>query len=113
MRRSNCHRHRRSLHHALFRPKAPDVRAAARLDPLIGRGRHALVVTHDGHAAWARATGYGHCNAAEWTLSRLKRVLSRGLRSRGLEAQQVEARVAVQVLNCMAELDLPRAQRVV
>jgi hypothetical protein len=43
----------------VFRPRAPDVRAAARLDPLTGRGRHALVVARDGRAAWERATGCG------------------------------------------------------
>ena len=98
----------------VFRPKAPDVRAAAagKLDPLSGRGRHALVVARDGRTAWARATGYGRRNAAEWTFSRLKRVLGRGLRSRSLEAQQAEARIAVGVLNRMAELGLSRAQRV-
>lgn len=96
----------------VFRPKAPDVRAANRLDPLIGRGRHARWVACDGRAAWERATGYGRRNAAEWTFSRLKRVLGGGLRSRSLEAQQVEARIAVRTLNRMAELGMPRAQRV-
>jgi hypothetical protein len=47
----------------------------------------------------------------EWTFSRLRRVLGRGLRSRGLEAQRAEARIAVNVLNRMAELGLPRAER--
>ena len=96
----------------MFRPKAPDVHAAARLDPLTGRGRHALVVARDGRLAWARATGYGRRNAAEWTFSRLKRVLGGGLRSRSLQAQQAEAAIAVHTLNRMAELGLPRAERV-
>lgn len=96
----------------VFRPKAPDVRAAARLDPLTGRGRHALVVARDGRAVWERATGYGRRNAAEWTFSRLKRVLGGGLRSRSLEAQQVEAGIAMRALNRMAQLGLPRAERV-
>ena len=52
----------------VFRPKAPDVRAAARLDPLTGRGRHALVVARDGRVAWEQTTSYGRRNAAEWTL---------------------------------------------
>ncbi len=49
----------------VFRPKAPDVRAAAALDPLSGRGRHARSVARDGRAAWERATGYGRRNPAE------------------------------------------------
>ena len=96
----------------VFRPKAPDVRAAAALDPLSGRGRHALHVAKDGRAAWERATGYGRRNAAEWTFSRLKRVLGGRLRSRGLDAQRVEASVAVRALNRMAALGMPRAERV-
>lgn len=98
----------------VFRPKAPDVRAAAagRPDLVSGRGRHALVIARDGRTARARATRYGRRDAAEWTFSRLKRVLGRGLRSRSLEAQRAEARIAVNALNRMAELGLPRAERV-
>jgi Transposase DDE domain len=96
----------------VFRPKASDVRAAATLDPLTGRGRHARHVAREGRAAWERATGYGRRNAAEWTFSRLKRVLGGGLRSRGLDAQSAEASIAVRALNRMAALGLPRAERV-
>ena len=59
-----------------------------------------------------RATEYGRRNAAEWTFSRLKRVLGGGLRSRRLDAQQIEATIAAQVLNRMAELGMPRAHRI-
>jgi DDE family transposase len=96
----------------VFRPKAPDVRAAASLDPLTGRGRHARHAARDGRAAWERATGYGRRNAAEWTFSRLKRVLGGGLRSRSLEAQQIEAAIAARALNRMVELGMPHAYRV-
>jgi Transposase DDE domain len=69
--------HRQALPNAegVFRPNATDVRAAARLDPLGGRGRHARHIARDGRAVWERATGYGRRNSAEWTLSRLKRTL--------------------------------------
>lgn len=70
----------------VFRPKAPDVRAAARLDPLTGRGRHARHVAREGRVAWEHATGYGRRNAAEWTFSRLKRVLGGGLRAKARPA---------------------------
>ncbi len=46
-------------------PKAPDVEAAARLDLLTGRGRHARHVAREGRRAWDRTTGYGRRNAAE------------------------------------------------
>ena len=39
-------------------------------------------------------------------------MLGAGLRSRGLEAQRVEASVAVRALNRMAALGMPRAERV-
>jgi Transposase DDE domain len=84
------------LAEGVFRPKAPDVRTAARLDSLTGRSRHALVVARDGRLAWARATGYGRRNAAEWTFSRLTRVLGGGLRSRSLEAQRAAGPYASQ-----------------
>lgn len=106
--------HRQDLPNAegVFRPKAPDVRTAAHLDPLTGRGRHARHVARDGRVAWERATGYGRRNAAEWTFSRLKRVLGGGLRSRSIDTQGVEAGIAVRALNRMAELGLPRAERI-
>ncbi|HYZ33888.1 MAG TPA: hypothetical protein VE684_16585 [Crenalkalicoccus sp.] len=84
---------------------------AAALDPLGGRSRHAQHVARDGRAAWERATGYGRRNAAEWTFSRLKRVLGAGLRSRGRDAQRVEAGIAVRALNRMAAPGMPRAER--
>ena len=105
--------HRQALPNAegVFRPKAPDVRAATALDPLAGRGRHARHVAREGRASWECATGYGRRNAAKWTFSRLKRVLGTGLRSRGLDAQLVEAGIAVRALNRMAALGMPRAER--
>jgi hypothetical protein len=96
----------------VFRPKASDVRVAATLDPLTGRGRHARRVARDGRAAWGRASGYGRRNAAEWTFSRLERVLGGALRSRGLPSQRAEAAIATRALNRMAELGMPRAQRI-
>jgi hypothetical protein len=105
--------HRREPPNAegVFRPKAPDVKVVAKLDPLTGRGRHAQHVVRDGRAAWERATGYGRRNAAEWTHSRWKRVLGGGLRSRSLDGQSTEARIAAGALNRMAELGMPRAIR--
>ena len=49
--------HRQALPNAerIFRPKAPDVRAAVRLDPLSGRGRHLCHTAREGRAAWERA----------------------------------------------------------
>ena len=88
------------------------MRAAARLDPLSGRGRQARHVARAGRAAWERATGYGRRNSAEWTFSRLKRILGdRLLRSRTLEAQQREAAIAMGVLNRMTELGMPQTRR--
>ena len=106
--------HRQCLPNAqgVFRPRAPAVRAASRLDPLSARGRHARHAAREGRAAWERATGYGRRNAAEWTFSRLKRVLGGALRSRSLAAQRVEDAIATRALNRMAGLGMPRARRV-
>ena len=106
--------HRQALPNAegVLGPKTPDVGAADKLDPLTGRGRHARHVALEGRRAWERATGYGRRNAAEWTFSRYKRVLGGGLRSRSMEAQRTEANIAAAALNSMAELGMPRAQRV-
>ena len=54
-------RHRQVLPNAegVFRPKAPDVRAADQLDPLAGRGRHARHIAREGRRTWEAATGYG------------------------------------------------------
>ena len=106
--------HRQALPNAegMFRPKAPDLRAADGLDLLSGRGRHARHVACEGRRAWERATGYNRRNAAEWSHSRWKRVLGGVLRSRSLEAQRVEAAIAAGALNRMAELGMPRAQLV-
>ncbi len=106
--------HRQALPNAegVFRPKAPDVRAADQLDALSGRGRHARRVAREGRRAWERATGYGRRNAAEWSHSRWKRVLGDGLRSHSLDAQRAEAAIAAGALNRMAELGMPSAVRV-
>lgn len=105
--------HRQALPNAegVFRPKAPDVEAAARLDPLTGRGRHARHVAREGRRAWEKTTGYGRRNAAERTHSRWKRTLGGALRSRSLDAQRAEATITAGALNRMAELGMPRAQR--
>ena len=106
--------HRQALPNAegVFGPKAPDVEAADKLDPLSGRGWHARHVAREGHRVWERATGYGRRNAAEWTHSRWKRVPGDGLRSRSMEAQRGEAAIAAGALNRITELGMPRAQRV-
>jgi hypothetical protein len=95
----------------VFRPRAPDVGAAAKLDMLTGRGRHARHVARDGRRAWEKATGYGRRNAAEWTHARWKRVLGGGLRSRSIDAQRTEVAIAATADNRMAELGMPRAIR--
>ena len=87
------------------------MRAAARLDPLTGRGRRARHVAREGRRAWEQATGYDRRNAAEWSHSRWKRVLGGGLRSRAIEAQRAEVAIAAGALNRMAALGMPRAVR--
>ena len=61
----------------------------------------------DGRFFFAVIVNESHCPTARYI-----GVLGRGLRSRGFEAQRAEARIAVNALNRMAELGLPRAERV-
>ena len=61
--------HRQTLPNVggVFRPKAPDIRSAAQLDPLTGRGRHARQVARDGR----RAQPHGRTRDAEDAAGRL------------------------------------------
>jgi hypothetical protein len=107
--------HRQALPNAkgVFRPKTPDLRAAARLDPLTGRGRHARHLARDGRVAWERATRYGRRNAAECSaLAMEARARKRSALAEHRNAAG-KAAIAAGALNRMAELGMPRAQRVV
>jgi len=62
--------------------------------------------------AWQKASGYTRRARAETTISRYKRVIGDGLRSRTDERRATEVDVAVHVLNRMLELGRPKYVRI-
>jgi DDE family transposase len=77
------------------------------------RDRHLQLIAERGRMAWQIASGYTKRARAETAISRLKRVIGDGLRSRTDERRATEVGVAVHVLNRMLELGRPNYVRVV
>jgi hypothetical protein len=76
------------------------------------RDRHLQLIAELGRRAWQRASGYPKRARAEATISRYKRVIGDGLRSRPDERRATEVDVAIHVLNRMRELGRPNYVRV-
>ena len=65
-----------------------------------------------GRRKWKKETGYQRQARAENTFFRYKQILGGGLRSRHLDNQETEARVACNILNRMLELGAPRSEAI-
>src|SRR5829696_3843312 len=76
------------------------------------RDRHLQLIAERGRMAWQKASGYTKRARAETAISRFKRVIGDGLRSRTEERRATEVDVAVHVLNRMLELGRPTYVRV-
>ncbi len=76
------------------------------------RDRHLQGITEHGRAAWQKASGYTKRARAEAAMSRFKRVIGDGLRSRTDRRRATEVDVAVHVLNHMLELGRPISVRI-
>jgi hypothetical protein len=76
------------------------------------RDRHLQLIAERGRMGWQRASGYTKRARAETAISRYKRVIGDGLRSRTEERRATEMDVAVHVLNRMLELGRPTYVRV-
>jgi hypothetical protein len=76
------------------------------------RDRHLQLIAEQGRMGWQRASGYTKRARAETAISRYKRVIGDGLRSRTEERRATEMDVAVHVLNRMLELGRPTYVRV-
>jgi hypothetical protein len=76
------------------------------------RDRHIQMIQEKGRRGWERAVGYGKRSLVETALFRYKSLIGPTLRARQFAAQQVEARVACSVINCMTELGMPISRRV-
>ena len=71
------------------------------------RDRHLQLIAERGRMAWQKVSGYNNRARAETAISRYKRVIGDGLRSRTEERRATEMDVAVHVLNRMLELGRP------
>ena len=60
-----------------------------------------------GRRQWQQESGYHQQSRAENTFSRYKKILGDRLHARDADAQVVDARLACNILNRMAELGMP------
>ena len=77
------------------------------------RDRHLQFIAEHGRMGWQKASGYNQRARAEAAISRYKRVIGDGLRSRTDRRQATEVAIAVDVLNRMLELGRPNSVRIV
>ncbi len=71
------------------------------------RGRRLQVIAERGRMAWQKASGYHWRALVEADISRFKRVIGDGLRSRTDRPRTTEVAIAVDALNRTLELGCP------
>jgi len=71
------------------------------------RDQHLQLIAKRGRMAWQKASGYNWCALVEADISRLKRVIGDGLRSRTDRRRANEVAIAISVLNRMLDLGRP------
>ena len=77
------------------------------------RDQHLQLVAKRGRMAWQKASGYNWRALVEADISRFKRVIGDGLRSRTDRRRANEVAIAVSVLNRMLDLGRPEYVRIV
>ncbi len=77
------------------------------------RDGHLRVMAEHGRMGWQKACGYNWRALVEADISRWKRVIGDGLRSRTDGRQVTEVALAAGALNCMLDLGRPEYVRVV
>jgi hypothetical protein len=75
------------------------------------RDRHLQTIAERGRMAWQKASGYNWRALVEADISRFKRVIGDGLRSRTDQRRAIEVAIAVSALNRMLELGRPEYVR--
>jgi hypothetical protein len=90
-------------------PRATAVLSASAETNPTQRDRHIQVIAEQGRMNWQKTSGYNARAGAEGAMSRYKRIIGDTLRSHTRPAQEVETRIAVNVLNRM--LDRPESVR--
>ena len=93
-------------------PRATAVPSKAAEREPTQRDVHLQLIAERGRMAWQKTSGYNRRARAETAISRFKRMLGDGLRSRTDERRTTEAKVAVHVLNRMLELGRPNYVRI-
>ena len=75
------------------------------------RDRHLHLIAERGRLGWQKASGYSWRALVEADISRWKRVIGDGLRSRAGRRQETEVAIAANVLNRMLDLGRPEYVR--
>jgi transposase len=77
------------------------------------RNRNILSIRELGRREWHKRSGYSTRSLVENTVFRYKAIIGRSMRSRALEGQRAEVRLACRILNTMTGLGMPDSYRVV
>ena len=77
-----------------------------------GRNRNIRCVRRLGRREWHKRSGYSRRAMVENAIYRYKTIIGRGMRSRTLEGQRVEAQLGCRILNTMTRLVMPDSYRV-
>ncbi|MGI9449714.1 MAG: IS5 family transposase [Geminicoccaceae bacterium] len=93
-------------------PRGAGLGLAKTEDLLRQRNRHVRTIQDEGRMAWQKSSGYNRRALVEATMSRYKRIIGPGLRSRNPAAQKNEAMMSVDVLNHMIKLGKPVTERI-
>ena len=78
---------------------------------VVMRDLYLKIIADRGRVAWQKAAGYNWRAAVEADISRLKRVIGNGLRTRTDRRRATEVATAVNALNRMLELGRPEYVR--
>jgi hypothetical protein len=92
-------------------PRSSAVPSDTAQTALTMRDRHLQVIAERGRMAWQKASGYNWRALVEADISRFKRVIGGGLRSRTDRRRATEVAIAVNALNRMLELGRPEYVR--
>ena len=76
------------------------------------RDLHLQSIAEHGRISWQKRSGYTRRALVEATISRFKRVIANGLRSRTDRRRATEIAIAVHALNCMLGLGGPKSVRI-
>jgi Transposase DDE domain len=76
------------------------------------RDRHLQCIAEHGRMGWQKASGYNRRALVEAAISRIKRVIGNGLRSRTEPRRATEVAIGIDALNRMFELGRPESVRI-